>query len=98
AAPTDQVASFRLNRWNTAFRFYVNRHVAMIDAPEDARALFGRGEPFYCVMLRPAFDEFVAAGLPVRGAYARAGRWATPRGAPWRRQGGATHFVVVTHG
>ena len=29
ASPIERVATYRLNRWNTAFRFYVARHVAM---------------------------------------------------------------------
>src|SRR4029079_7274962 len=37
---TDRVASYRLNRWTAAFRCSVGRHVAMIDAPDEARALF----------------------------------------------------------
>ena len=62
AAGSDRVASYRLNRWNTAFRFYVGRHVAMIDAPDEARALFNGDERFFCTMLRPAYDTFVAEG------------------------------------
>ena len=98
AAETDHVASFRLNRWNTALRFYVNRHVAMIDAPEEARALFAAGEPFYCVMLRPAYEEFVADGVPLEVVYERDGMWATSGRVLWRSQVPLTRFVVVTRG
>ena len=33
--PDTRIASYQLNRWNTAFRFYVDRHVTMFDEPED---------------------------------------------------------------
>jgi 4-amino-4-deoxy-L-arabinose transferase-like glycosyltransferase len=96
AEGTDRVASFQLNRWNTAFRFYVGRHVAMIDAPDEARALFTGSERFYCTMLGPAYDAFVADGLPLRIVYEREGLWATSGRALWRRKLPPTRFVVVT--
>ena len=96
AAGTDRVASYRLNRWNTAFRFYAGRHVAMIDAPDEARALFNGDEPFFCTMLRPAYDTFVAEGLPLRIVYEREGMWATSGRVLWRRKPPPTRFVVVT--
>jgi hypothetical protein len=93
---TDRVASYRLNRWNTAFRFYVGRHVTMIDAPDEARALFNGDEPFYCTMLESAYDSFVAAGVPLRIVYERDGMWMTSGRALWRRKLPPTRFVVVT--
>jgi 4-amino-4-deoxy-L-arabinose transferase-like glycosyltransferase len=96
ASGTDRVASYRLNRWNTAFRFYVGRHVAMIDAPEEARALFNQDEPFYCTMLGAAYDAFVAEGVPLRIVYEREGMWTTSGRALWRSKLPPTRFVVVT--
>jgi 4-amino-4-deoxy-L-arabinose transferase-like glycosyltransferase len=96
AGGTDRVASYQLNRWNTAFRFYVGRHVAMIDAPDEARALFTGNKPFYCTMLGPAYDTFVAEGVPLRIVYEREGMWATSGRALWRRKLPPTRFVVVT--
>jgi hypothetical protein len=96
ASGTDRVASYRLNRWNTAFRFYVGRHVAMLSEPDEARALFNGAEPFYCTMLGSAYDEFVAEGLPLRIVYERAGMWATSGRVLWRRKPPPTRFVVVT--
>jgi hypothetical protein len=96
AGPTDRVASYRLNRWIPAFRFYVARHVSAIDSPEEATALFTGREPFYCTMLRPAYDEFVAKGVPLRIVYEREGMWATSGRVLWRRAVPLTHFVVVT--
>jgi len=96
AANRDRVATYRLNRWNNAFRFYVGRHVAMIDAPEEATSLFNGAEPFYCTMLGSAYDEFLARGAPLRIVYERDGLWATSGRALWRRREPLTRFVVVT--
>ena len=98
AAGTDRVASYRLDRWNTAFRFYVGRHVAMIDAPEEARTLFQGTAPFYCTMLRSAYEEFVAQGVPLRIVYQREGMWVTSGRALWQRGFTPTQFVVVSRG
>jgi len=95
AGPTDSVASYRLNRWNTAYRFYVGRHVWMIDGVEEARALFAGTRPFYCTMLGPAYEEFVAQGVPLRVVYEQDGMWATSGRALWRRRIPPTRFVVV---
>ena len=96
ATASDRVASYRLNRWNTVFRFYVDRHVWMIDAPGEARTLFGGAEPFYCAMLAPAYEEFLAQGVPLRIVYQEEGMWATSGRALWRRRIPPTRFVVVT--
>ena len=96
AGDGDRVATYRLNRWNTAFRYYVARHVAMIDAPDDARSLFSGAEPFYCTMLGSAYEEFVAQGAPLRVVYEREGMWATSGRALWRQRVPLTRFVVVT--
>jgi 4-amino-4-deoxy-L-arabinose transferase-like glycosyltransferase len=96
AAPDDRIASYRLNRWNTAYRFYVNRHTVMLETPEEALAFFERPEPFYCAMLAPAYEEFVAQGVPLRVAYSREGMWATSGRVLWRRRVPPTQFVIVT--
>ncbi|MEO8256586.1 MAG: glycosyltransferase family 39 protein [Acidobacteriota bacterium] len=96
ASGTDLVASYRLNRWNTAFRFYVGRHVAMIDAPDEARALFTGTAPFVCTMLGQDYEAFVAGGVPLRIIYEREGMWATSGRVLWRRKPPPTRFVVVT--
>jgi 4-amino-4-deoxy-L-arabinose transferase-like glycosyltransferase len=96
ATASDQVATYQLNRWNTAFRFYADRHVAMIDAPDEARRLMSGTVPFYCTMLQSSSEEFVAEGLPLRIVYQREGMWATSGRALWRGQPSLARFVVVT--
>jgi 4-amino-4-deoxy-L-arabinose transferase-like glycosyltransferase len=100
--PDTRICSYQLNRWNTAFRFYVNRHVTMLDDADKAVEFFNGlrdprdPKPFYCVMLGEGYDELVARGVPLEAVYEREGMWATSGRALWRRTGPATRFVVVT--
>jgi 4-amino-4-deoxy-L-arabinose transferase-like glycosyltransferase len=89
-----RVASYRLP--NSAFRFYADQHVTLIDHPEDARAFFSAPEPFYCLMRRAAFDELVAGGMPLRVAYEREGVAATSGRALLRGSTPGTRFVLAT--
>ena len=45
---------------------------------------------------RPAFDEFIAQGVPLRIVYQTAGMWATSGRALWRKRITLTEFVLVT--
>ena len=92
----DRVASFRLNRWNPTFRFYIGRHVTFIDDPREAEAFFTSPQPFHCVMRRRAYEEFVARGVPLTVEYQRDGMWATSGRVLWRRRIAPEQFVVVS--
>jgi 4-amino-4-deoxy-L-arabinose transferase-like glycosyltransferase len=97
AAPSDRLASFRLNRWSPAFRFYLGRHVTFLEDPAEAQAFFAAPQPFYCVMRRNAFDEFVAQGAKLEIVYEREGVNATSGRMLWRtRTPQLIRFVVVT--
>ena len=37
ASPETRIATYRLNRWSNAFRFYVDRHAPHLDAPGKPR-------------------------------------------------------------
>jgi hypothetical protein len=93
---TERVATYRLDRWNPAFRFYAGRHVTFLTEPAEARAFFDSGGPFYCVMRRPAFDEFVAQGAPLKLVHEEEGMWATSGRALWKQRIALTRFVLVT--
>lgn len=95
AGPDDRVATFRLNRWNTAYRFYVNRTVTRIESDDEARAFFSDGSPYFCVMTSELFEALRAAGVPLRVAYRRDGRWVTSGRALWQGEGNTTTFVVT---
>ena len=68
---------------------------AALDAPEQAVALFGASDPFYCVMPGNVFDEFTALGVPIEAAYEREGMWVTSGRALWKRPLPPTRFVVA---
>jgi 4-amino-4-deoxy-L-arabinose transferase-like glycosyltransferase len=96
AGPDDRVAAYLLNRWSTAFRFYVGRHTTFLQGPDTAPNFFSGPEPFYVAMLQPAYEEFVARGIPLKVVYAREGMWVTTGRALWREKEAPTRFVVVT--
>jgi 4-amino-4-deoxy-L-arabinose transferase-like glycosyltransferase len=97
AHATDEyrIASYRLNRWTPTFRFYLGRHAALLGEPAEAEAFFQSPQPFYCVMRRAAFQEFVAQGMPLKVVYERDGMWATSGRVLWRRRVTPEQFVVV---
>ena len=92
----DRIASFRLDRWNPAFRFYVDHPTTFLEDAEEASAFLSAPGPFYCVMRRGAYDEFVAKGIPLAILYERDGIWATSGRALWRRREAPAQFVVVS--
>lgn len=96
SGPEDRVGAYGMNRWSTAFRFYVNRHTDMLDSEEQARAFFAGPGKFYCAMPEPAYERFVARGVPLRIVRLREGMWATSGRALWRRRLPPARFVIVT--
>ncbi|MBS1817682.1 MAG: glycosyltransferase family 39 protein [Acidobacteria bacterium] len=95
ASSGQRVAAFRLNRWNTAYRFYVGRPVTVIESDDDARAFFSDPSPYYVVMTHELYEALRAAGVPLQIAYEREGRWVTSGKALWKRGGERTRFVVA---
>ena len=74
---------------------------ALIEIAEDtaeAEAYFRAPRPFYCIMRRSAYDEFVAQGIPLTVVYEREGMTATSGRALWRSYTPMTRFVVVSGG
>jgi 4-amino-4-deoxy-L-arabinose transferase-like glycosyltransferase len=97
AGPETRICSFQLSRWNTAFRFYVNRHVTMLDDPDQLAAFVGTPGPFYCVMVQSGFEDFTKRGLPLKEVHAREGMFVTSGRVLWREPLPPTRFVVVTN-
>lgn len=95
ASGADRVATFRLNRWNTAYRFYVGRPVTIVESDEEARQFFSSPTPYLVVMTGPLYDALRAAGVPLRVAYEREGRWVTSGKALWRRSPQLERFIVA---
>jgi 4-amino-4-deoxy-L-arabinose transferase-like glycosyltransferase len=96
ASASDRVATYRLNRWTPAYRFYVGRHTTMVESDEDARKFFSDPSPFYCVMTRPWYEALRAAGAPLHIVYRREGLWVTSGRALWRERPETTEFLVTT--
>ena len=96
AEPNAHIATYRLNRWSNAFRFYVDRHVSHIDAADEAREFIEAPGVVYAVMTSQYYDELVALGVPLQIEYEREGMWVTSGRALWRRRETPTRFVVVS--
>jgi 4-amino-4-deoxy-L-arabinose transferase-like glycosyltransferase len=91
----DRVGTYILNRWNAAFRFYSGRHTTVLQGPDTAPLFFDAPEPFFCVMLEPAYEAFIARGIPLQVLYSKDGIWATSGRALWRQKDRSARFVVV---
>jgi 4-amino-4-deoxy-L-arabinose transferase-like glycosyltransferase len=96
AQPSDRIASYQLNRWTPAYRFYVGRHTTFLDDPAQAAAFFSEPQPFYVVLRRDALDELVANGAPLRVLYEREGMAVTSGRALWRTPERPVRYVVAT--
>ena len=95
AGERDRIGTYSLSRWNTAFRFYVARDTSVLQGLDTASEFFHRPEPFFAVMLEPAYNELVSRGVPLRVVYVREGMWVTTGRALWRQKEAPTRFVVV---
>lgn len=95
AQPADRIASYRLNRWTPAFRFYVGRHTTFLDDPAQATAFFSDPRPFYAAMRRDGFDDLVARGAPLRIVFEREGMAVTSGRALWRTPEPPVRYVVA---
>jgi 4-amino-4-deoxy-L-arabinose transferase-like glycosyltransferase len=96
ARPTDHMCSFRMNRWAPAYRFYVGRHVHMLEDAAEAAAFMRRAEPFYCVMRHNAYEEFVSQGAKLHVVLEREGMAVTSGRALFRTPQPPARYVVVT--
>jgi 4-amino-4-deoxy-L-arabinose transferase-like glycosyltransferase len=74
---TGVVGAYRMDRWNTSWRFYVERPVAQIDTPDQFGEFLRQPGRHVCVMLRSDFDELVAAGYSLHVEQERIGLFTT---------------------
>jgi len=96
--PDAVVGAYRMDRWNTSWRFYVERVVDELDGPDALESFFDDDQKL-CVMMQTDFDELVSAGHDLRIVQERSGLVATSGRALTRR--GASNlknFVVVGRG
>jgi 4-amino-4-deoxy-L-arabinose transferase-like glycosyltransferase len=97
AKPTDRLATYRLNRWTPAYRFYAGRHMVFLESDAEAASFLEQPEPYYCVMRREAYDDLVARGLKLKIVHEREGMSATSGRALWRSRNRMTRFVIVSN-
>ena len=64
-------------------------------APKRPKRSSATPQPFYCLMRRSAYDEFVAHGAPLRIVHEREGMGATSGRVLWRTYTPLVRFVVV---
>lgn len=93
AEPEDRVAIYRLNN---AFRFYVDRHVTVLNTPEEALRFIEHEKPFFFVMPETLYRELAGHAQRLRVVYSRDGVTTTSGRALWRGRTDWTRFVVVT--
>jgi hypothetical protein len=91
------IAAYRMDRWNTSWRFYVGRHVTTLDSPDQFRAFQERSGRHYCLMLERDAERLAEAGYRMQ-IERRAEGLFTTTGRALRRQGRANWqtFVIVT--
>jgi hypothetical protein len=57
---------YKLERWRSSLRYYLDRPIERLEQPEEASAFFAQSRPVYVVMLRREYDALVKRGLPIR--------------------------------
>jgi 4-amino-4-deoxy-L-arabinose transferase-like glycosyltransferase len=98
ATDDTRLCSYRLNRWNNSFLFYVGRPVEMTDSADVVRGLSSAAAPLLCVMPQSAYDELRKKDIHLPILYRREGLWATSGKALQRSRGSLTPFLVVGKG
>lgn len=96
ATPAHRIATVRLNRWNSAYRYYVERHTLMLETDREVEELLASAEPFFCVLMKPDFDDLAARGIKLDIVYRREGLRVTSGRALWRRNRDIAEFLVTT--
>jgi 4-amino-4-deoxy-L-arabinose transferase-like glycosyltransferase len=95
----DRMASFRMTRWSSSWRFYVNRPSRVLETPEDVWAFFSQAGNGYCLMLEQDYERLRDAGIPLIVVHQQEGLFTTTGRALRRaagRRSGWRWFLIVT--
>jgi hypothetical protein len=84
-----------MGRWNSAYRFYVDRPVSMLEADHEAEAFFADPRPALLLTTMPRVEELRHLGIELTVLHQQDGLWASSGQALWRRRGDPTVFVVA---
>jgi hypothetical protein len=66
SGPDAPTGLYRLERWRSSLRYYLDRPIERLEQPDEASAFFAQSRPVYVVMLRREYDALVKRGLPIR--------------------------------
>jgi len=96
ALPDDHVATFRLNRWSSSWRFYVGRHSEALETPGQMRRFLARPGRHYCAMMRRDYDRLTSEGMRLRIIHEESGVFSTTGRAMSSGRARRDQFIVVT--
>jgi len=97
AQPEDHVATFRMNRWRSSWRFYVDRHADNLETPADLEHFLARPGRHYCAMMRQDYDNLGLADLGLRVIHEERGLFTTTgRGLRAGNKSPDNRFIVVS--
>lgn len=96
-APAAKVGTFLLNRWNPAFRFYLQRPVTIIENEEELWWRLTDESPRFIVGTLDAYRKLEQAGARLEIVHQRDGVWATSGRLLWREKGVPTTFVIAEY-
>ncbi len=90
------VGAYRMNRWNSSWRFYANQQVETLDTKEQLDDFLERHEGSVCLMVKSDFEVLRSAGYRLRILRERRGLFVTSGRAILRDgQSNWQKFVVV---
>ena len=90
----DQVALYRLDKWQFSLRYYLEQPLSALQHPEDVHAFFSKSKRGYVLMLDEDFTRLRAEGVNLRSVSRRPAVTGTTGRGLRRQQWGA--IVVAT--
>jgi 4-amino-4-deoxy-L-arabinose transferase-like glycosyltransferase len=66
AEPDAAIGLYRLERWRSSLRYYVDRPIVRLETPEDVLAFVSSDRPVYVVLRRNEYDSLRRGGAPIR--------------------------------
>ena len=97
ARPEDRVATFRMNRWRSSWRFYVGRHADNLETTADLERFLALPGRHYCAMTRRDYDDLGMAERGLRVIQEQRGLFTTTgRGLRAGKRAADTRFIVVS--
>jgi len=94
----DRVGAYRMDRWNTSWRFYVDQPVTEVETPDALVSFLRQPGRSVCLMMQRDVDALTAVGYRFRIEHAAPGLFVTSGRAITR--GSASNwqvFVIVSH-